>query len=188
MNVLKGALVFAAGVAVGVVVSWKFHEKKCNEIIDKEVESVKKAFKQTPKTEETEEVTTSPEELEDEDEEDDDDEYGRIVDRLGYSGSSKKKQPHAYVISPEQFGENEDYERASLTMYSDGIVAWDVDDKLILSPETVLGEGSLDKFGEYEDGVLHVRNDEMKMDFEISEDMRKYSEVCDPGDSVEDDE
>lgn len=184
MNVLKGALLFTAGVAVGVVVSWKICEKKCNEIIDKEVESVKKAFKQETKTEEVAEEATSNVEEPDED----DDEYGRIIDRLGYSGSTKKKQPHAYVIEPEQFGENEDYERASLTMYSDGVVAWDVDDKLILSPETVLGEGSLDKFGEYEDGVLHVRNDEMKMDFEISEDMRTYTEVYGPGDAGEDDE
>ena len=176
MNVWKGILVFTLGAAVGVAVSWKILEKKCNKIIEEEVASVKRAFKQkdenaNEKTENTPDTETSVE----------DNEYQKLVDNLGYSKGITDRKPVAYVISPDQFGEFKDYERASLTMYSDGVVAWDIDDKLVMSPEIMLGEGSLDKFGEYEDGVLHVRNEDMKMDFEISEDIRTYAEVYGSG-------
>lgn len=182
MNLFKGILAFTAGVAVGVFASWKIHEKRCDKIIEEEVASVKEAFKQKPNKENTKEESI----VEDVEDESEDDEYEQIVNDLGYSGTTTKRQT-AYVISPDQFGEIEDYEKVSLTLYADNSLAWDSDDTLMLFPETMLGEGSLDRFGEYEDGVLHVRNELLKTDFEISQDLRRYSEVCEPGEPPEED-
>ena len=43
-------------------------------------------------------------------------------------------------------------------------------------PELV-GRESLEHFGDYEDELVHVRNDRLKCDFEISIDTKKYIDV-----------
>lgn len=81
-----------------------------------------------------------------------------------------------YVIAPEEFGEMDDYETVSLTYYSDGVLTDDFDNE-IEDVEGMVGEDSLDHFGEYEDDSVFVRNDRYKTDYEILLDLRKYSDV-----------
>ena len=80
-----------------------------------------------------------------------------------------------YVISPDEFSENEDYETESLTYYSDGILADDRDN--IIDIDMVVGRESLNHFGEYEDDSVFVRNEELKTDYEILLDTRRYSDI-----------
>ncbi len=74
-----------------------------------------------------------------------------------------------YVIPPDDFGEYDDYDKIFLTMCNDGVI---VDEDF-----DILDRGSLDdigvdynmKFmGEYEDDILHIRNEKCKTDFEIT--------------------
>ncbi len=82
--------------------------------------------------------------------------------------------PH--IITPEEFGEIEDYDTISLTLYSDGVVADDAD-KPIEDVDEVIGKESLDHFGEYEDDSVFVRNDKLKCDYEVLIDERQYAQI-----------
>ena len=81
-----------------------------------------------------------------------------------------------YDISPDEFGEFDDYEKISLTYYKDQILADDGDEP-IEDIDEVVGSESLNCFGEYEDDAVFVRNDRLKCDYEILLDHRKYSDV-----------
>ena len=50
----------------------------------------------------------------------------------------------------------------------------DEDDSPIVDIEYLVGEDSLDHFGEYEDDSVFVRNDDLKTDFEILLDEASY--------------
>ena len=81
-----------------------------------------------------------------------------------------------YVISPDEFGEFEDYERISLSYYADQILA-DEDDEKVEDVDNVVGLESLIHFGEFEDDSVFVRNDRLKCDYEILLDQRTYSDI-----------
>ena len=80
------------------------------------------------------------------------------------------------MISPEEFGEFEEYEKISLTYYSNNILA-DENNEVIEDVEETIGVDSLTHFGEYEDDSVFVRNDARKCDYEILLDQRSYAEV-----------
>ena len=114
-------------------------------------------------------------------------EYAARLEREGYtnysnaSAGEKKEEQEAmemkpYVISPEEFGEFEDYERISLSYYADQILA-DEDDEKVEDVDNVVGLESLAHFGEFEDDSVFVRNDRLKCDYEILLDQRTYSDV-----------
>lgn len=74
-----------------------------------------------------------------------------------------------YVIPPDDFGEYDDYDKIFLTMCNDGVI---VDEDF-----DILDRGSLDDIGvdynmefmgEFEDDILHIRNEKCKTDFEIT--------------------
>ena len=67
-------------------------------------------------------------------------------------------------------------DRISLTYYADGVLA-DENDEVIEDVEDAVGIDSLNRFGEYEDDSVFVRNDARKCDYEILLDQRTYSEV-----------
>ena len=94
-------------------------------------------------------------------------------------------QSEPYVITPEEFGENEDYNTVSLTYYADHILTYE-DDELVEDIDGLVGEESLTHFGEYEDDSVFVRNDVCKTDYEILLDEREFMDVHDsnlyPGD------
>jgi hypothetical protein len=81
-----------------------------------------------------------------------------------------------YVISPDEFGEIDDYERIGLNYFADKVVAYD-DDTRFENVNEIIGLESLTHFGEYEDDSVFVRNDKLKIDYEILLDRRKYSDV-----------
>ena len=83
-----------------------------------------------------------------------------------------------YVISIDDFGQEEGYDTITLTAYSDGTIANYADDELE-DPESTIGEDILSKFGD--EDVVYIRNDRLKADFEVVRDNRTYVEVV--GDS-----
>lgn len=76
------------------------------------------------------------------------------------------------VIDPNEYGDDETYDQVSLTLYADGVLA-DEDDT-ILNINEVVGEGNLDRMGEYEDDALHVKNNVRKVYYEVLADERSY--------------
>lgn len=81
-----------------------------------------------------------------------------------------------YVISPEEFGEDEEYEQQELTLYADGILA-DEDDTVLNSDEVVGGEENLSHIGDYEDDAVHIKNVARKVYYEVLIDNRSYEDA-----------
>lgn len=86
-----------------------------------------------------------------------------------------------YVIPPEEFGELDDFDTATLIYYADGILADDLDNA-IESVDSLVGLDSLDHFGENEDDedAIYVRNEQFKCDYEILLDLRRWEDIVNP--------
>ena len=68
------------------------------------------------------------------------------------------------------------YTTETLTYYADHVLTDDFDNP-IEDVEAMVGEESLNHFGEYEEDAVYVRNERHKIDYEILLDERKYTEV-----------
>ena len=189
MNKATGFVMFVLGAAVGSVATWQYTKKKYERIAQEEIDSVKEIFSKRESAAEVEIVTPEPQtaKVGKPEEKPDITEYAARLEREGYtnysnvSAGEKKEEQEAmemkpYVISPEEFGEFEDYERISLSYYADQILA-DEDDEKVEDVDNVVGLESLAHFGEYEDDSVFVRNDRLKCDYEILLDQRTYSDV-----------
>lgn len=190
---VKAAFIFSAGAAVGSILTWKLVKTRYERIAQKEIDSVKAVFSRR-KAETSERKEKEPEEnnrtMADEAREKPDIakyteklmEYGYIYEQddtrpeKRSDESVKKETERPYVIDPDDFGEFDDYDKISLTYYSDGILA-DDQDEIIEDIDDIIGSDSLGHFGEYEDDAVHVRNDMLKADYEILRDFRTYEET-----------
>lgn len=183
-------IMFILGAAVGSIVTWRYVEKKYEQIAQDEIDSVKEVFskREMDFTEETE-VVDARIKADNAKEKPSVVEYAARLREQGYTNYSDigtedeeevKKESMTvdkpYVIAPEEFGEFDDYEKISLTYYADQILA-DDNDELVDDIEDVVGFDSLNSFGEYEDDSVFVRNDRLKCDYEILLDQRKFSNV-----------
>lgn len=81
-----------------------------------------------------------------------------------------------YVITPEEFGENDGYGIVSLYYYADGVVA-DTNNELVDYVEDVVGLDFMNHYGEYEDDSVFIRNDRLKTDYEILRCLESYSDA-----------
>ena len=170
---LSKVVMFTVGAAVGSAVTYKYLKTKYERIADDEIESIREFYEkrrvEIPKNEttgDTEEIKKTYNEIADG--------YGSTVmpDDANEEVTCVSKP---YVISPSEFGEN-DYETESLTYYADGVLA-DETNEVIEDVDDIVGEASLETFGQYEDDSVFVRNDRLERDYEILYDSRSYSQV-----------
>lgn len=185
MNKLSNALIFLCGCAVGVAATYQYFNKKYEENIAEDRESMRQAIANI-KSEEMEESMKAAEAAKEKPELS---EYAAKLQESGYTNyslisSGKPDEPEQqdkeeldkpYVISPDDFGEFDYYNQISLTYYADGVLT--EGDDIIEDVDDIVGEDSLTHFGEYEDDAVHVRNDRLKCDYEILWDNRNYSDV-----------
>ena len=190
---IVNALLFTAGVVVGSVATWKFVETKYKRIAQEEIESVKEAFSKnhvensSVETEDNTEDDTEDDEIQNEDEVDPQDEmyvqaqYEAEIRRLGYASAANQEKGGGepvylapYVITPDEFGED-DYDTAMLTYYADGVLEdeyWNVVDNI----EDVIGKEFEDRFGEYANDTVFIRNEQLHTDYEVTYDRRTHAE------------
>lgn len=172
--------VFALGIATGVGASWKIINDRYNTLIDEELKSLREVFNKK------EEVVTEEESI---DEPDEDcstpaskliNNYKSLAKKYSEEKASEKEEDMVvdkpYVIAPFDFGEFDDYETITLSYYADKVLA-DESDNIIEDVDSMIGYESLRHIGDYEEDVVHVRNDSTKCDYEICRDVRKYSDV-----------
>ena len=196
---MKNLLCFVAGAAIGSVVTWKLIEKKYKDLADEEIESVIETFKnrkpritkdnvketvekvinkyKEPKEIFEDIVTAERYSIENEEEIDEDDESNYTVD---IDNDIEVVTP--YVITPEQFGEYNEYGTKTLTYYADNVLTDEIDNP-ITSEEmvTMIGPDALDHFGEYEDDSVYIRDEINEMDYEILKSEKKFSEITERG-------
>lgn len=181
------SLGFIIGAASGATVAWYLLKDKYETLAQEEIDSVKEVFARREQEMKDETVKRNVAEgIKDSDRTKPDlKEYAEQLKKNGYTRYSNlsaddegvsDKQTKPYVIPPEQFGDDENYEQISLTYYADGVLA-DENDEVIEDVEDAVGIDSLNHFGEYEDDSVFVRNDARKCDYEILLDQRTYSEV-----------
>lgn len=183
MNKLSNVLIFLCGCAVGSVATYRYFNKKYEEDIAEDRESMRRAIANI-KSYEMEESIKAAEVAK---EKPGLSEYTAKLQENGYTNysdisSGKPAVPAKeetydapYVISPDDFGEYDDYNQISLTYYADGVLT--EGDDIVEDVDNIVGEESLSSFGEYEDDAVHVRNDRLKCDYEILWDNRNYSDV-----------
>lgn len=192
---MKNLLCFVAGAAIGSVITWKLIEKKYKDLADEEIESVKETFKnrksritkdevketvekvinkwKEPKETVEDIVTAAGYSTEDEENTEEDDESNYTVD---VDPGIEVIVP--YVITPEQFGEYNEYGTKTLTYYADNVLTDEIDNP-ITSEEmvTMIGPDALDHFGEYEDDSVYIRDEMNEMDYEILKSEKMFSEI-----------
>jgi hypothetical protein len=111
-------------------------------------------------------------------------EYLETINNNGYHGKENKKEgdpdmnDSPYVISPEEYGNRDDYVCVNLTYYADGVLADDWDTE-VLDPIAEVGPDIASHFGDYEEDAdtVFVRNEARKVDYEICRDLRTFAEV-----------
>ena len=191
---MKNLLCFVAGAAIGSVVTWKLIEKKYKDLADEEIESVKETFKnrkqritkdevketvekvinkwKEPK-ETVEDIVTAEGYYTEEEETEEDDESNYTVD---VDPGVEVIAP--YVITPEQFGEYNEYGTKTLTYYADDVLTDEIDNPITSEEmETMIGPDALDHFGEYEDDSVYIRDEMNEMDYEILKSEKMFSEI-----------
>lgn len=105
--------------------------------------------------------------------------YRSVLKDAGY-GQAQDKPGMPRVISPNDFGEADEYDQISLTYYSDGTLANDHDRPMnvddILQTVGTEWKRMLDN-PDRDDDAVYVRNDGLKVDYEILWDERTYAQV-----------
>lgn len=83
-----------------------------------------------------------------------------------------------YVIPTETYGSIDEYDLVGYTYYADGILADENDEKISDDDiDNIVGEDSLEQLRESEDEIIHVRNDRLKLDYEIVLDQRRWNDI-----------
>lgn len=203
---LFGAIMFVAGAAIGSAATYKFVKTKYERISREEIDDVKEYYRNINNeahADESEVEDCDSSELENDEVEEarpsrrtvgekpDLTHYADLIaqyraEEEAFENQNKQKGGDSdmeyddpYVISPDDFDENNSYDRIGLTYYADGTVVDDCDE--VLDDDEIdvqIGRDWVNSFGEYgDDDVIHVRNEQSKTDYEIVRDPRKYSEA-----------
>lgn len=180
---LSTVLAFAAGAAVGSVVTWKYLKKRTDQIIESyedEIDNIADMYANRKTTDEVEESKkperpTKPDLTA----------YATRIRDLEYQTETNPEPPaeeeerdmdKPYVITPDEFGENPEYDVCSINYYADHVLAYDWGG-VVEDVDDTIGTDSLKHFGQYEPDTVYVRNDVLKCDYEILMSERNFADV-----------
>ena len=188
---LSSVIIFCGGVFIGGFLTWDFFKTKYEKIANEEIASVKETFEhrepRPDKNYKVEEalksndtyINVSPGVAERVIQIIDSNSYRNYsntaieTDKKGGTADMELKQP--YVITPEQYEDNVDYTKVSLTWYNDEVLEDDWGN--VLDPDDVIGSEALKTFGQYEKDSVFVRDDDEQIDYEVLLDTRSYKET-----------
>ena len=188
-STLSKVVIFAVGAALGSAVTWKLVKTKYERIANEEIAEMREYVRKK------QEVKDEAKPIENvvcdnpivDISEVDKSEYVRLAqgylngiqEIIGKGGEEQMKDDDGdrpYVITPEDFAENDDYDIVSLVCYADKVVE-DDQGKIVQDINELFDEEFLDRFGEFDDDSVYVRNDELKIDYEILLDVRTYADA-----------
>lgn len=189
-STLSKVLIFTFGAAIGSAVTYKVLRTKYDQITQQEIDEMREYYERKyavlndTKDEPVEEGTVDNEEYSEEQPKPTEREtmwadYTTELIKQGYISQDENEErggsmtdTQIKIISPKEFDESE-YEAESLTYFSDGIV---VDDwgEIIEDVDNIIGTEFQNCFGEYEADTVYVRNNRLKIDYEVLRDVRTY--------------
>ena len=203
-NKVFGTILFTAGAVIGSLVTWKVIKTNYEDIAQEEINSVKEEYTRlmvSMKKKLNDSVTYKDDNNEDDRSEKDTDNiddsimanYNEIVKSYRSSDDEENTQNEKegeekeedndgvsymeapYVISPDDFGSVPGYNVEPLDYFADGILAdgWGVE----LDIAETIGEDAINHFGDYDDDVVYVRNEQTKLEYEVTRDPRTYAEA-----------
>lgn len=178
---LSKVFIFAAGAAIGSIATWIIMDEKCR-MLEEDVNASRELYLSDRHDSENATVAENRKS----DEKPDISEYINKVKECGYSEEPETEEERPYLIEPGEFGMIDDYDEYSLTYWADGVLSDDDnnDRQIEEDIDDVIGVEALDMFGEHEEGVVHIRNDRLKADYEVTRDTRNYADVV--GNEMED--
>lgn len=200
-STLNKVIIFAIGAAIGSLIAWKVTKTKYEELMTKEDKELREYYNKKIKAyddasttlhdyyvEQLDKIEKKKKEMEDGVDRDGDkvvndlrERYTEVlkdhkysIDEPCYDGGEDRP----YVVSPDEFGNGDEYDIITLNYYADGIVSDDWGDK-IEDIEATIGEDFASHYGDYPDDpdVVYVRNDRLKVEYEILRSLSTYSEV-----------
>lgn len=193
---MKNFFTFVTGLVIGSVVTYVVVKDKFEKIAQEEIDSVKEVFGRRVEKEADKKVEKIAEkEVEkirkeyndygsltknytsyskNETEEDDCAQVEDGIELFEVERASNSDRP--YVIDPWDFGGEEGYDTVTLNYYADDVLT-DSDNNVIEDEDIddFVGADFAEHFGEYEKDCVCVRNDRLKIDYEICRDIIKYS-------------
>lgn len=177
---MNKALYFLLGLGIGAAGSYFYLKSKFERYAQEEIDSVKEMYKaQKTETEEPEEEESF-------------EKVSSIAERIkknnGYVDYSTKVERPAdpmhkpfseepEIITEDEFGELDEYEKVTLSYYSDGILADDLSDEIVEDAESKVGKDYITKLIDDEEDIVFVRNDIEKIYYEIVKNLQTYKEV-----------
>ena len=164
-------MIFCCGCAVGGYVAFVYCHRKAQEEVSRQTADMRVYYKEKEQkldetiqqcaTEKAYEMVTGP--------------YRMVEDP---ENRGKKSLEAIELIGPDEFGEG-GYEASFLTLFADGILVEDAGGFVVqeeLIPE-MIGKDALKHMGEFAPGMIHVRNHERQMDYEIVEVRQCYLNI-----------
>lgn len=173
---MKNVFIFLAGLITGSAITGMVLKKEYEKRIYNETEELRDFYRNRQGgPDQTDDSTETEKESESEPEpEEPENSYEATLKQYIKDGENTVKKP--FIISPDEYGELDDYKLHSLVYYADDVLADDsgccVDNR-----DELIGMNSLDHFGDYEEDSVFVRNPELKCDFEILMDLRTYDQA-----------
>lgn len=195
-NNVKCFISFALGVAIATVATARVLQDKYAKIAEEDIKSLREFYEK--KTDELADAMRS-DKTEEPEENSEMDEYVKIAATYDHK-EDIKPEPTKYsrkkekteleeemsrriaeatgprIITPDEFGENSDYDVVNLSYYADGYLADDVSNELVDIEETV-GFDALEHIGDYEPDVVHVVNDDVEIYYEITRDLSNWKDL-----------
>ena len=186
---------FMAGVTVGSAATWLCVKRYYEQIAQEEIDSVKAVFAERKPDFNAKNNNEKDEQSENQHKADiaklkpDLVNYAAKLQKEGYTNYTEHSQKNnatekdesmpdkPYIISPDEFGNSDNYTQISLTYYAKDRVLADDEDEIVEEVDDTVGDDFADHFGDYEDDSVFVRNDRLRCDFEILKDNRSYREV-----------
>jgi len=162
---IKSAIIFAIGAVVGSATTYAVLKKKYELITQQEIDSVKEAFEKRKASAEQKAAEYAKKKPD----------IKNLYPGLKLVSDKRGDNMKPYVITPAEFGENEEYDTVTLKYYADKILT-DENDEPVVDIDNTVGFDSLSTFGTYEEDAVYVRNNRLRCDFEILADEQRYVE------------
>lgn len=176
-NKIFGAVAFSAGILVGSATTYQLLKNKFEEHIQSEIDSIKEYYKTASDAKEKPDLDELAKSVQEEIEEDTNPVVKKVTQKLGYIPKDEEPKDMFEILSPMEFGTEEEYDELSFTYYADGVLANELNEEIKDVAKYLGDTNALNRFGEYEDDSVFVRNHVIKADIEILLDESTFASV-----------